>query len=309
MNNSYNNNVFDFNHLNRMQLEENFGKYKLSCKVGYFCDFNVTQVSNQPHFHNCYELSIVTSGEGTFFHGGETFPVKQWDVIIADPEVTHEFRVNKLQDLQLIYFQFEIEADSLAKPKNPADLTINSFIREHKVLAKSQKHMLAYLLFFDTYFSVRKSRGFGIQQALKNLILESLETLSMNGGTLLAPQTNVSSTFEMALDYIDHNLNNKILVSEIARELNVSERTLQLLFKKHLNSTIVDYINNKKMNLAAHYLMKQYSVNETASQLGFSNSAQFSRLFKKYLGVNPKQYQQMHIAKIRDFGRRQLNVE
>lgn len=305
MNNLSKDYIFDSSHLNGMHLAESFGKYKISCKAGYYCDFNITQISNQPHFHNCYELYIVTAGEGSFLNGGQPYTVKQWDIFIADPGVIHEISVHKLQDLQLIYFHIDIEADELVSIKTASDLSVHNFLKGHKVIARAQKHLLAYLLFFDVYFKEKKSKGYGMQQAYKSLILESLDSLSLKADNLVLSLTSASNTFELALDYIDQNLNRRTTISQIAKELNVSERTLQLLFRKHMNSTVIDYINKKKMILASYYLMKQFSVTETSNQIGIQNTAQFSRLFKKYIGVTPKKYQQQHIAKIRDFGRRQ----
>lgn len=303
-----NNCVFDSKYINGIHFEESFGKYNIYCKAGYFCNFNLMQLSNQPHFHDCYELYIATSGEGSFIYGKHTYNVKQWDIFIADPEMTHEICVNPSQDLQLVYFQILIEAYDLSSPKTLEDVSIYNFLNGHKVVAKSQQHLFAYLLFINEYFSAKKSRGYGIEQALKNLVLESLDTLSFKGGSLSKVRTP-ANTFELALDYIDQNLNNKISISEMARELSVSERTLQYLFRKHMNKTIVNYVNEKKMTLAAHHLIKQFSVSETANQIGIANTSQFTRLFKKHIGVSPKKYQQLHISKIKDFGRRQLNPE
>lgn len=272
-------NIYDFDSksINGLHFEESFGKFNLSCKAGYYCNFNLTQISNQPHFHNCYELCIVTFGEGNFVYGSDTYKIKQGDVFIADPEITHEINVNPAQDLQLVYFQILIEACGLSSPQTAEEASIHNFLSGHHVLVKSQPHLFAYLLFINSYYSARKCRGYGIQQALKNLVLESLDTLSCKGGNLSQVRTP-SNSFELALDYIDQNLNNKMLISEIARELNVTERTLQYLFRKHLNKTIVNYINEKKMTLAAHYLIRQFSVSDTASQVGIANTSQFTRL-------------------------------
>ncbi|KJR44602.1 Transcriptional regulator, AraC family [Desulfosporosinus sp. I2] len=300
---------FSSSPINGMQVNESFGKYTVSCKIGYLCDFNLMQISNQPHFHDCYELCIVTSGEGNFSYGNNVYKVKQGDIFVADSEVIHEISVSKLQDLQLIYFLIQIETDNNLSPKSIQDQSIESFLSGHKVITVAQKQMFAYFLFIDTYYSAKKSRGYGIEQALKSLILESIDLLAVKSERLLKGQLHSPNTFEAALDYIDHNLNNKITVSEVARQLNVSERTLQYLFKKYLNRTIVDYINEKKMVLAAHHLKKQFSVSETACQVGIGGCPQFTRLFKKYFGVGPKKYQQLHSSEFKDFGRRKQKLE
>ena len=299
---------FDSSHINGMYLEESFGKYSMSSKAGFFCNFDLNQISNQPHFHNCYELYVITCGEGTFRYDKELHYIKQGDIFIADPNVTHEISVNGLQNLQGINFFIELKNNVHVNPRTLQDLSINSFLSGHKVTISSQKHLLAYLIFIDAYFSEKRSKGFAIQQALKNLILECLDSLSIKSGNLYKVRSNDCSTFELALDYIDHNLNNKILVSEAAKELCISERTLQYLFRKYMNKTVIDYINEKKMKLAAQHLIKQFSVSDTAIQIGIISTSHFIRVFKKYMGITPKKYQQLHISKVKEFGRRQQDL-
>lgn len=301
--------IFDSSYITGIHLEDNFGNYSMSCKTGYFCDFNLIQLSNQPHFHKCYELHVVTSGEGEFVYGDETYTIQKGDIFIADPNIVHEIVVNKSQDLQLIYFFIEIEGDKFLEPKNSRDWTIHSFLIEHNTVVRSQTHLLAYLLFVEKYSNGKKSTGFGIYQALKNLILESIDALSVKGGNLSKDRTYSLGIFELALDYIDQNLDSKITVSGIAKHLFTSTRNLQYIFKKQLGRTIVDYINEKKMILGAHYLAKQFSVSETATHLEIENTSQFTRLFKEYIGITPKKYQQNHISKVREFGRRQQNLD
>lgn len=300
--------AFDSSCINGMYLEENFGKYSISSKVGFFCNFDLNQISNQPHFHNCFELYIITSGEGTFNFDKQSYYIKEGDIFIADPNVIHEISVNNVQNLQGINFFIEIKENERLKPRTLQDFSIHSFLSGHRVTLRSQKHLLAYLLFIDAYFTSKRSRGFAIEQALKNLILECLDSLSLKSGSLNKLQANTRNTFELALDYIDHNLNNKIVIREVAKELSVSERNLEYLFKKHMNKTIKDYVNEKKMTLAAHHLMKQFSVGDTAMYIGISNTSQFIRLFKKYIGVTPKKYQQLHVSKVKEFGRRQQEL-
>ncbi len=295
-------------HLAGMQLEESLGKYSITCKVGYFCHFNLIQLSNQPHFHNCYELCVVTMGEGKFLYGDKTFSIQKGDIFMADPGVVHEIRVNSTQDLQLIYFFIEIREDGSTVPKTAQDNAVHSFLIGHKAIAGSQQHLLAYLSFIKEYMTSNRSGQYGIKQALKNLILESLDALSERGGGLGKERAQASNVLELALDYIDQNLNNNLTVREIAGSACVTARNLEYLFKKHFNKTIVTYINEKKMKLAAHYLTKQFSVSETAAQIGLNSATQLTRLFKKHMGINPKSYQKNYIARVKEFGRRNQNT-
>lgn len=93
--------------------------------------------------------------------------------------------------------------------------------------------------------------------------------------------------------YIEEHYEECLTVSEISRELGVSLSYLSRIFKKATGNTIINYINEKKIEKAKEYLkytdMKVY---EIAEKLGFENTTYFSSFFKKYTSVSPKDYKE-----------------
>lgn len=51
------------------------------------------------------------------------------------------------------------------------------------------------------------------------------------------------------------------------------------------------YISKRKISAAKIMLKSNHTISEVALGLGFSDSSHFSRVFKKYVGASPKQYQ------------------
>ncbi|HCR3689144.1 TPA: helix-turn-helix domain-containing protein, partial [Enterococcus faecium] len=83
----------------------------------------------------------------------------------------------------------------------------------------------------------------------------------------------------------------KITVKEIANYFSVSETKLRESFKNEMHITIYNYISKRKVSAAKIMLKSNYTISEVSLGLGFSDSSHFSRVFKKYVGVSPKQYQ------------------
>ena len=93
------------------------------------------------------------------------------------------------------------------------------------------------------------------------------------------------------ISYINANYMRKISLDELCAELNMSKQYCMRIFKKHLHTTINDYILATRMKHAAYCLRYTYmNVNETANYLGFSSVSYFSRVFKDYYGVAPSEY-------------------
>ncbi|HFN1545190.1 TPA: helix-turn-helix domain-containing protein, partial [Enterococcus faecium] len=69
------------------------------------------------------------------------------------------------------------------------------------------------------------------------------------------------------------------------------ETKLRESFKNEMHITIYNYISKRKVSAAKIMLKSNYTISEVSLGLGFSDSSHFSRVFKKYVGVSPKQYQ------------------
>lgn len=77
-----------------------------------------------------------------------------------------------------------------------------------------------------------------------------------------------------------------------AKKIGLSYSRFRALFKKQLGFAPHDYLLLCRMRHAARLLEKPGSqVKQVAYECGFNDPAQFSRLFKKKIGMSPKSYQ------------------
>lgn len=80
-------------------------------------------------------------------------------------------------------------------------------------------------------------------------------------------------------------------VEWIANQLGVSHRYMSDTIKAETGKTAVDQINLFLVEQAKNLLLSpNLSISETAYQLGFEYPQYFSRIFKKKVGISPKQY-------------------
>ena len=93
-----------------------------------------------------------------------------------------------------------------------------------------------------------------------------------------------------ACEYIEINLHLKISMLDLKRHTKYSERSLQLIFKKHLNKSPFEYIEEQRL-LKAYELIKQHkqskNTTDIASEVGFRHLGRFSVNFKKRFGIHP----------------------
>jgi AraC-like DNA-binding protein/mannose-6-phosphate isomerase-like protein (cupin superfamily) len=99
------------------------------------------------------------------------------------------------------------------------------------------------------------------------------------------------SRVQQALHYIREHLDQKITIKDLANISFLSEDHFIRLFKKEMNQTPINYINQKKIEKAQFLLVvNNLPVKDIANLLSFENVPYFNRLFKKIVGHSPIKY-------------------
>jgi len=77
---------------------------------------------------------------------------------------------------------------------------------------------------------------------------------------------------------------------DLARQVGVSDRTLQKGFKAVFGMTPFAYLTRQRMNQAEQLLRQSdQTVAEVANLVGYANPAQFAAAFKRQFGVSPRE--------------------
>lgn len=94
------------------------------------------------------------------------------------------------------------------------------------------------------------------------------------------------------IDYVQTHLTDEGLsVTSVAGELDISRSHLSSKFKSDTGMSLNDYINEQRINKAKDLLTQtERSILEISTFLGFSSQGYFQNVFKKYVGMTPRQY-------------------
>ena len=122
-------------------------------------------------------------------------------------------------------------------------------------------------------------------------LLRSVLTIllcALKGKHELTAEENFQTDFiRRATDYINRNLDKKILISEIAVECNVSVSTLTHIFKKEMNIPIHKFIIKKRLINAYHKISAGEPATVAALECGFNDYSGFYKQYVKAFGFPP----------------------
>lgn len=95
---------------------------------------------------------------------------------------------------------------------------------------------------------------------------------------------------EKIITLLSENIYSSVSIDGLCKTLNYSRTYLSTLFKKHRKASIISYYNSLKIKEAKKLLLNN-SVSSVSEMLSFNNPYYFSRVFKRYEGMSPSEYQ------------------
>ena len=97
---------------------------------------------------------------------------------------------------------------------------------------------------------------------------------------------------DLAKSYIQEHVEERLTLNDVSAAVHISPNYLSSLFMRQLSVGFVDCVNQMKMKRACELLETgNYLIYEVANRLGYENAYYFSKVFRKYIGCTPKEYQ------------------
>ncbi|MCL4249817.1 MAG: substrate-binding domain-containing protein [Anaerolineae bacterium] len=95
----------------------------------------------------------------------------------------------------------------------------------------------------------------------------------------------------LAMGYIHQNFAEAVSRRDIAQHVGITEDHLTFCFRQELGTTPITYLQRYRINQAKRLLKEsQQTITEIASNVGFSDSGYFSRIFRRENGMSPEMF-------------------
>ncbi len=246
-----------------------------------------------PHRHECYEITWIINGSGKHFIDSDQHLIQNNQVFFIQPGQIHHFSPDRTIKGFSFFFtesfiytgelEFDVSGDSnflqLFSRINGSVIDADISADVNEIVRKMQKEASNLYLFKDE-----------ILKRYVKIFLIYL-TRQLNGTIQTLARTRNDQIVHSFKASLDKNFKSKRMVADYACELCVTPNYLNEIIKKNTGYSASHHIRERVV-LEAKRLALYTSANmkEIAYDLGFLDTAHFSKLFKIVTGKNFSQF-------------------
>ena len=225
---------------------------------------------------DCYSIEYVYEGEGIIQENSRIYKVCAGDFFILHPNAFHHYYANPKNPWKKIFFTISQKTDFAT-----------TLLRLYKIEDIIHFGKIGTPLYLEQIMALFKSGDEDITFELEDLIIRTLTALARLPKLHRLPDSPITS----AKTYIDNHITERVLLSEVAKQVSLDASYLSRAFKKTYGMSPSDYIRQQKMALAESLLSNTVlSVEDISARLSFYDVAHFSSAFTKYHGLSPSEY-------------------
>jgi len=223
------------------------------------------------HHHTRGQLLCPMSGlaMASTGHGNWAVPCRR--ALWIPPGVQHEIRFEGVQELQNLYFA---KALTIGMPKRCQVFSISSFMRS--LMREAVSLPVRYDL---------DRRSIAIMELL------GFELAKLRELPLSLPLPQDRSLLKMCVAF-SMTPNASEGIDDWANALHMTRRTFTRLFRRETGLSFVSWRQQACILASLPMLVAGAPVTQIAADLGYENLAAFSGLFKRVLGIPPREYAQ-----------------
>ncbi len=235
------------------------------------------------HVHNgMIEICYYDKGSQYFEVNGKPFLVKGGDVFIHFPGEVHGSGGHPEEKGCLYWILIKLDKSIPNNLVKLCNLIINRRERQFKG-SRDIKRIFEDIFSIASNQEVEDIKRIRIDLEVQQLLLCLLDRIDNK------VKEAENERLNKVLQFIDARLTENPSISDLAREMNLSESRFKNLFKELTGFTPGDYIQRKKIQLAYRRIAAHpaLSLTDLAYELNFSSPQYFCTVFKKYTGESP----------------------
>ncbi|EEH96786.1 AraC family transcriptional regulator [Clostridium tertium] len=249
-------------------------------------------------------LRYVIKGNAIFFIDGKEFEVKEGDIVylpvgckLSCHALNDEFSFYSIRFATSVnYDGGDLLTDYFHIPTVIHDINNEGrmyFEKMYKCIKTDHDSRMfwvrGYLELIIGYVIDKGKRNIDIDR--KELIGEEEFSLERIKKRTRKSDVSLDPRIQVVVDYIILHPTEQYTISKMSRMAELSESRFRTLFKQQVGKNPLEYLNEiRVMTAARKLLVSGDNISDIAYEVGYEDANYFSRIFKKYFCITPKQY-------------------
>lgn len=230
----------------------------------------------QMHWHKDIELIRVTHGRLECTIGDIPFTLCEGESMYIPSDITHSAMPYDCE------YECAVFSPSILYATQRIRSVVKSQILSPVKFSKSDE--------IDNVFDSLCMQWDGYEFDVASSLYKIAHLALSEQSRITSPANGKAERIKPALYYIRKNFNEKILLETLAEECGMSPNYFCKLFRDVTGETPVEYITTYRLEMASEMLLSGAKVTDVALDCGFNDLSYFIHIFKKNLGISPKQY-------------------
>lgn len=254
----------------------------------------------QLHSHTFYEMIYCCSNSGVqYLIGNERYRLQRGDIVYISPGIGHKPILTK--ELAEPYHRYviwmteeymqEVFAmcpESWGKYRNRHGIFRTAGMSENEELE----------MYFKRGVLEERQKKDGWEAAVcgntTNLLVHMGRSLQLARREIASAEK--PELLDKVITYIEHNLSQKITLSDTAKRFWVSESTISQTFKEKMGVSFYHFVTQRRLIMAKIMILEGEAMEEISEAVGFGDYSTFYRAFKQEYGISPRQYRKLQAA-------------
>ena len=240
------------------------------------------------HFHEHYVIGFIEKGQRYLSCKNKEYTTSTGDLLLFNPFDSHT--CEQIDDKVLDYRCINIKPEIMKK--TVFEITGKNYLPKFNqpVIFRSE---LVPLLQELHYIIMEEELDFKKEELFFFLIEQLIE--EHTEPNLQSNLENTNIEIQAVCDYLENNYAEHIILDELSTIAGMNKYSLLRNFTKLKGFTPYRYLENIRVNKAKKLLEKGVEPIDAAIQTGFVDQSHFTNFFKNFIGLTPKQYQNIFI--------------
>ncbi len=239
-----------------------------------------------PHYAETVEILLYDNARGSAYIGGRKFDISGKQVFYIAPQTVHSFEYLP-SDGEI--FVVKLQPDMLKE-----------FINTERLLSEYNTSLASLDVKYENYDdiypfvkSLRESEDVctSLSAILSILHLLACGTPNKESSQLSGAGEPSGNVINEIIEWTEKNFQRRFSLDEVSGRFGYTKNYFCDMFKSKTGITYLKYLNTLRISNACDMIKTGIPINRVSHLCGFETDSYFIQLFKKTIGVTPKQYQ------------------